>query len=89
MPLSTEEKKKIVELFGLTEKDSGSAFVQIDFLTENIRRLTEHLKVNKKDFSSKRGLLNMVSTRRRLLKYVERKNEAQYKDLIGRLGLKK
>lgn len=89
MPLSTEEKKKIVEVFGSSEKDSGSAFVQIAFLTENIRQLTEHLKVNKKDFSSKRGLLNMVSARRRLLKYVERKNEAQYKDLIGRLGLKK
>ena len=89
MPLSTEEKKKIVGAFGLTDKDSGSAPVQVAFLTENIRQLTEHLKLNHKDFASKRGLLNMVSTRRRLLKYLERKNEAQYKDLIGRLGLKK
>ncbi len=89
MPLNTVEKKKIVETFGATSGDTGSTSVQVALLTENIRSLTEHLKVNKKDFSSKKGLLNMVSYRRRLLRYLERVNEAQYRDLISRLGLKK
>ena len=89
MPLSTVDKKKIIEAFGLKDNDTGSASVQVALLTENIRRLTEHLKANHKDFSSRRGLLKMVSRRKHLLKYLERVDEKQYRDLIGRLGLKR
>jgi small subunit ribosomal protein S15 len=89
MPLNSVEKKKIVDTFGSNSNDTGSTAVQVALLTENIRELTEHLKVNAKDFSSKNGLLKMVSYRRRLLRYLERVNEAQYRDVIGRLGLKK
>lgn len=89
MPLSTVDKKKIVEAFGIKDNDTGSTPVQVALLTENVRRLTEHLKANRKDFSSRRGLLKMVSSRRRLLRYLERVDEKQYRDLISRLGLKK
>lgn len=89
MPLNSVEKKKIVETFGANSGDTGSTAVQVALLTENIRSLTEHLKVNRKDFSSKNGLLKMVSYRRRLLGYLEKVNEEQYRDLINRLGLKK
>ena len=89
MQLTTEEKRKIIETFGLKKDDSGSASVQIALLSENIRRLTEHLKVNRKDFASKRGLLKMVSRRRHLLKYLERVDEGQYKEIISRLGLRR
>lgn len=89
MPLNSVEKKKLVETFGSNANDTGSTAVQVALLTENIRELTEHLKINAKDFSSKNGLLKMVARRRSLLRYLERVNEAQYRDLIGRLGLKK
>jgi len=89
MPLNVEEKAKIVKDFGSAEKDSGSAAVQVALLSEHIKRLTVHLQNNKKDFSSKRGLLRMVARRRGLLSYIERKDEVQYRDLIGRLGLKR
>ena len=89
MALNKEEKEKIVKEFGLREDDTGSAQLQIAFLTENIRRLTQHLKDNPKDFSSKRGLLKMVSCRRRFLKYIENNDESRYRELIERLGLKR
>jgi len=89
MALSTEDKKKIAEAFGQKKGDTGSASVQVALLSENIRRLTEHLKVNRKDFASKRGLLKMVSRRKNLLRYLERENEELYRDIISRLGLRK
>lgn len=89
MPLSTADKKKIVKAFAKNENDTGSAQVQVALLSENIRRLTEHLKVNRKDFASKRGLLKMVSRRKNLLKYLQRENEELYRDIISRLGLRK
>lgn len=89
MSLSKEDKKKIIDTFGIGENDTGSAPVQVALLSENIRRLTGHLKENKKDFSSKRGLLMMVSLRKKLLRYLKRENEDQYKNVISRLGLKK
>jgi len=89
MPLNAEEKKKIVESFGLKKEDTGSAAVQAALLSENIKRLTEHMKANHKDFASKRGLLRMVSRRRHLLKYLERVDEGQYREVIKRLGLKR
>jgi len=89
MALSTVDKKKIIKAFAQKEGDTGSAQVQIALLSENILRLTEHLKVNRKDFASKRGLLKMVARRKNLLRYLERENEVLYRDMIGRLGLRK
>jgi len=89
MPLNATEKKKIVEVFRSGDNDTGSTSVQVALLTEKIRQLTEHLKANHKDYASRRGLLKMVARRRRLLRYLGRVDEEQYKDLIGRLGLKR
>ena len=84
------EKEKTVELikgYGSNEKDSGSASVQVAILTERIKNLTEHLKIHKKDFGSRRGLLSMVGQRRNLLQYIKKKNDASYQELIKALGL--
>ena len=89
MAIKKVDKEKIIKKYGINEKDTGSAQLQIALLTENISQLTEHLKVNKKDFSSKRGLLRMVSRRGRFLKYLERKDEKQYRELIVSLSLRK
>ena len=86
------EKEKTVELiksYGSDEKDSGSAGVQVAILTERIKNLTEHLKVHKKDFGSRRGLLSMVGQRRNLLQYMKKKDQASYQELIKNLGLRR
>ena len=86
------EKDKTIEIikdFGSNETDSGSADVQVAILTERIKNLTEHLKIHKKDFGSRRGLLSMVGQRRNLLKYIKNKNENRYLDLIKKLGLRR
>ena len=86
------EKDKTIEIikdFGSSETDSGSADVQIAILTERIKNLTEHLKIHKKDFGSRRGLLSMVGQRRNLLKYIKNKNEDRYLALIKKLGLRR
>jgi small subunit ribosomal protein S15 len=86
------EKDKTIEIikdFGSNESDSGSANVQVAILTERIKNLTEHLKIHKKDFGSRRGLLSMVGQRRNLLKYIKNKNENGYSDLIKKLGLRR
>ena len=86
------EKQKTVEIikdYGSNEKDSGSASVQIAILTERIKNLTEHLKIHKKDFGSRRGLLSMVGQRRNLLQYIKKKNDASYQELIKDLGLRR
>ena len=86
------EKNKTIELikdFGNSELDSGSADVQVAILTERIKNLTEHLKIHKKDFGSRRGLLSMVGQRRNLLKYIKNKNEARYLNLIKKIRVKK
>ena len=86
------EKDKTIEIikdFGSNETDSGSADVQVAILTERIKNLTEHLKIHKKDFGSRRGLLSMVGHRRNLLKYIKNKNENRYSDLIKKLGLRR
>ena len=75
--------------FQKSEKDTGSTGVQVSILTEKIKMLTEHLKVNKKDEHSRRGLLNMVNLRRSLLKYMRRKDLDGYKELIKKLGIRK
>ena len=86
------EKQKTVEIikgYGSNEKDSGSASVQVAILTERIKNLTEHLKIHKKDFGSRRGLLSMVGQRRNLLQYIKKKNDASYQELIKGLGLRR
>ena len=89
MALNKEEKKNIIENFGKNLQDSGSSEVQVAFLTKNINYLIGHCKKNPKDFSSKRGLLKMVCQRRKFLYYIKKRNEAKYKELIKRLGLRK
>lgn len=89
MALQTSTKQEIMQKFGTKSGDTGSPEVQVALLTEKINQLTEHLKNHKKDDHSRRGLLKMVSKRRRLLRYLMEKNELRYKDLIGKLGLSK
>lgn len=89
MALTIEHKKKLVGEFGRNKFDSGSPEVQIALLTNRITRMTDHMRENKKDFASRRGLLRMVSRRRRLLDYVKRVNPALYLDLLKRLDIRK
>lgn len=89
MPLSKDEKTTIFTQYGVHEGDTGSAPVQIALLTNRITQLTEHLKEHKHDEHSRRGLLKMVGKRRRLLKYLSTKNPEQYRELIGKLGLRR
>jgi small subunit ribosomal protein S15 len=87
--LAKTKKEKIVHSFEIHKGDTGSPEVQIALLTERINELTEHLKLHRKDHSSRRGLLKMVGTRASLLKYVGRQNPKRYRDIISRLGLRK
>lgn len=89
MALLTEETNEIVTKFRRAELDTGSPEVQVALLTEKINRLTVHFKTNKKDNHSKQGLLRMVSTRRKLLDYLRRKDASKYTKLIEDLGLRK
>lgn len=82
-------KKEIIEAFGKNSQDTGSAEVQIALLTERINHLTAHMKVHPKDVHSRVGLLKMVGKRRRLLNYVKGKNVDDYRELIGKLGIRK
>ena len=86
------DKNKTIEIikdFGGNTTNSGSADVQVAILSERIKNLTEHLKLHKKDFGSRRGLLSMVGQRRNLLKYIRNKNEKRYTNLIKKLGLRR
>jgi len=89
MALQSTAKLDIIKKFSTKSGDTGSPEVQIALLTEKISQLTEHLKTHKKDDHSRRGLLKMVSKRRRLLRYLMDKNEDRYKELIGKLNLAK
>ena len=89
MSIEKDKTVEIIKNFGTNENDSGSADVQVAILTERIKNLTEHLKVHKKDFGSRRGLLSMVGQRRNLLKYIKNKNEGRYTNLIKKLGLRR
>lgn len=82
-------KAEVKNEYKLHEQDTGSAEVQVALLSSRIKELTEHLKVHTKDHSSRRGLIMMVNKRRKLLTYVQKKDDARYKELIGRLGLRK
>ena len=87
--MTKERKQEIINTYKREEKDTGSPEVQIALLTERINELTEHLKVHKKDNHSRRGLLKMVGKRRNLLNYLAKKDEAAYKELVKKLGLRK
>ena len=89
MPLDKETTENIVKEYGLKDGDTGSPDVQVAVLTERIKNLTEHFKDHKKDNHSRRGLLKMVSQRRRLLDYVKGNDEERYKSLISRLGIRR
>ena len=82
-------KAEIIELYGRHEGDTGSPEVQIALLTKRIKSLTEHLKVNKKDHHSRRGLLKMVGHRRNLLGYLQKKDIMRYRAIVEKLGLRK
>jgi len=88
MSISTEATAQIVGEFQRSAGDTGSVDVQVALLTARIKALTEHLKANKKDFHSRRGLLAMVSKRRGLLNYIKRKDFDGYRALVERLGLR-
>jgi small subunit ribosomal protein S15 len=89
MALSKDETTSIVGKFGKNEKDTGATEVQIALLTERINQLTEHCKQFKKDKSSNRGLLILVGHRRRILKYLQRRDLERYRSLIKELGIRK
>lgn len=89
MPLKTDKKQTIIKKFATQKDDTGSPEVQAALLTERINKLTEHLKTHLKDNHSRRGLLAMVSKRRRLLNYLNRKDKKRYQTIIGKLKLKK
>ena len=89
MPLAREVKQQLVTDFAVKDGDTGSPEVQIALLTERIRGLTEHLRSFPKDNHSRRGLLKLVGQRRRLLAYLVKKDNARYRVVIGRLGLRR
>ncbi len=88
MALSSEVKKSIVQKYATHEGDTGSPEVQVALLSQRINDLTEHMKANKHDYHSQRGLLLMIGKRRRLLKYLQKENIARYRQLIKSLGLR-
>ncbi len=89
MSIPAVRKAELIKQFARTEGDTGSPEVQVAILTERINNLTEHFKTNKKDNHSRRGLLTMVATRRKLLDYVKRKDESRYQVLIKELGIRR
>ena len=89
MSLSKETKPQIIKEYAIAEGDTGSPEVQVAVLTAKIEYLSEHMKSHAKDFHSRRGLLKMVSSRRRLLDYLKKDDEARYTTLIKKLGLRK
>lgn len=89
MPLTKEVKKSIIEQYGKNENDTGMTTVQIALITQRIKDLTEHFKVNKKDHNSRRGLLKLVGQRRRLLRYLKKTNLDEYREILKKLNLRK
>ncbi len=89
MVLVKEKKTEIIDEFKVHARDTGSAEVQIAILTERINLLGEHFKLHKKDFNSRRGLLCLVGTRRKLLNYLKKKDFKKYEEVLGKLHLRK
>ena len=88
MTLTQERKHEIIDGYQVHDTDTGSVDVQVAVLTERINRLSSHLKTNKKDHSSRRGLLQMIGRRKRLLSYLRKEDIARYQNLIQRLGIR-
>ncbi|KTD04076.1 30S ribosomal protein S15 [Legionella geestiana] len=88
MSLDSAQKAEIVSQYRRSEPDTGSPEVQVSIMTGRIKYLTDHFKVNKKDFHSRRGLQALVNKRRKLLKYLKRKDQSRYQTLIQSLGLR-
>lgn len=89
MPLSVAEKAELISSYATHEGDTGSPEVQIAIMDKRIRELQEHLTVHKHDESSRRGLLRLVGKRRRMLAYLRKEHPERYRELIGRLGLRR
>ena len=89
MSITAEKKQQVIADNATKKGDTGSPEVQVAILTERINNLSGHMQSNKKDFSSRRGLLKMVATRRKLLDYLKRKNEKSYQALIEKLGIRR
>lgn len=89
MAIEASSKKDIIKEFKTSRDDTGSPEVQIGLLTKRIGELSEHLRSHKKDFHSRRGLLQIVNKRRRMLLYLKRNSEERYKDITKKLGIKK
>ena len=85
MSITAERKAELIKEYAQKDGDTGSPEVQVSILTERIKNLTEHMKEHKHDFHSRRGLLMMVGQRRRLLKYLQRKDQSRYETVIARL----
>lgn len=89
MSITTERKREVIQAYSRGDKDNGSCEVQVAVLTNRIENLIGHFRINKKDNHSRRGLLRMVSRRRKLLDYLKKKDSNRYRTLIERLGLRK
>lgn len=89
MSLTQQRKQELIGEYQIHETDTGSADLQVAVLTERINQLTTHLKNNKKDHSSRRGLLKMIGRRKRLLAYIQSKDFERYQKLIARLGIRR
>jgi len=89
MTITKERKQELIEDFRRGDDDTGSPEVQIAILTTRVNNLTEHMRTHKKDYATRRGLLAMVSRRRRLLDYLRKVDPQRYLDIIGRLGIRK
>jgi small subunit ribosomal protein S15 len=89
MAIIASRKAELISEFGINAGDNGSPEVQIALLTEDIRNLTEHLKIHKKDFTSRRGLLQKVGRRSKLLRYLREQEVERYKGIIAKLGLRR
>ncbi|KAB8314667.1 MULTISPECIES: 30S ribosomal protein S15 [Nostocales] len=88
MTLTQQRKQELITQYQVHETDTGSAEVQVAMLTERINRLSQHLQTNKKDHSSRRGLLKLIGQRKRLLSYIQEGSRERYQALIGRLGIR-
>lgn len=87
--ISHEKKQSVVKDLQINKNDTGSSVVQVGILTERIKELTEHVKENKKDFMARRGLLQAVGKRKRLLKYIASEDSQAYLDLIKKIGIRR
>jgi len=89
MSITSDRTKELIKEYGSNSENTGSSEVQVAILTDRINNITAHLKNNKKDHAGRRGLLGLVSKRRRLLNYIKKRDSKQYLDIIEKLGIRK